>query len=161
MDDIAGLKHVWYFVYGSNLLEEQLRTRLSSVDENYLQRKRCSLKGYEFTYNKKSWDGSSKANLIKTENAIVEGAAILILENKLDEFIEKYEKGYSKTEIEIQTDNNKNGNPQLIFKAYTCISNNIISAPPAFDYVSKIIEGAYENNLPQEYIEKYLEHEKS
>ena len=157
MDDIAGFKHVWYFVYGSNLLEEQLRTRLSDIDENYLQRERCSLKGYEFTYNKRSTDGTSKANLIKTENGIVEGVAILILEEKLDEFINEYEKGYVKTEIQIQTDNNKNENPQFTFKAYTCISDNIISVPPADDYVSKIIKGAFENDLPQEYIKKYLE----
>jgi hypothetical protein len=156
MDDIAGLKHVWYFVYGSNLLEEQLRNRLSEIDENYLQRESCSLKEYEFTYNKRSSDGSSKANLIKSGNGSVEGVAILILENKLNEFIEKYEKGYLKTEIQIQTKNSTNENPQLTFKAYTCISDNIISAPPTDDYVSKIIKGAHENNLPQEFIEKYL-----
>lgn len=158
MDDIAGLKHVWYFVYGSNLLQEQLRSRLSEIGENYLQLEICSLQGYEFTYNKSSKDGSSKANIIKSENGIVEGVAILILENKLDEFIEKYEKGYLKTEIEIQTKDNTNENPQLTFKAYTCISVNIISAPPTDGYVSKIIKGAHENNLPQEYIEKYLEY---
>lgn len=160
MDDIAGLKHVWYFVYGSNLLEEQLRSRLSEIDENYLQRERCFLKEYEFTYNKRSFDGSSKANILKSGNGIVEGVAILILENKLDEFIEEYEKGYLKTEIQIQTKNNTNENPQLTFKAYTCISDNIIFAPPTDDYVSKIIKGADENNLPQEYIEKYLKYEK-
>jgi hypothetical protein len=154
MDDIAGLKHVWYFVYGSNLLEEQLISRLSKIDENFLQRERCFLKGYEFTYNKRSCDGSSKANLIKSGN--VEGVAILILENKLVEFIEKYEQGYLKTEIQIQTKNNTNKNPQ--FTAYTCISDNITSASPTYDYVSKIIKGAHEKNLPLEYIEKYLEY---
>jgi hypothetical protein len=157
MDDIAGLKHVWYFVYGSNLLEEQLRERLSKIHENYLQRERCSLKGYEFTYNKRGLDGSSKANLIKSGNGIVEGVAILILENKLDEFIKIFEDGYSKTEIQIQTENTTE-NPQLTFKAYTCISDNIISISPNDDYVSKIIKGAHENNLPLEYIEKYLEY---
>ena len=132
----------------------------SEIDEKYLQRESCTLKGYEFTYNKISYDGSSKANIIKSENGNVEGVAILILENKLDEFIEKYEKGYLKTEIEIQTKGNTNENPQLTFKAYTCISDNIIDAPPTDDYVSKIIKGANENNLPQEYIVKYLEYEK-
>ena len=157
MDDIAGLKHVWYFIYGSNLLEKQLKSRLCEIDENYLQRESCSLNGYEFTYNKRSVDGSSKANLIKSENGIVEGVAILILEKKLDEFIEKFEKGYLKTGIQIQTKNNTNENSQFTFKAYTCISYNIISASPTNDYVSKIIKGAHENNLPQEYIERYFE----
>ncbi len=158
MDDISGLKHVWYFVYGSNLYEEQLKNRLEALNEDYLQKERCSLKGYEFTYNKRSTDGSSKANIIKIEKGIVEGIAILILDKKLDEFIKEYEKGYLKTEIQIQTENKNYENPQFSFKAYTCISDNITSAPPNNDYVSKIIIGAHENNLPQQYIEKNLEH---
>ena len=156
MDDVAGLKHVWYFIYGSNLYEEQLKSRLKALDEDYLRKEKCSLKGYEFTYNKRSKDGSSKGNIIKTEKGIVEGIAILILDKKLDEFIKKWEESYLKTEVQIQTDNNSNENDQFTFKAYTCISDNITSVPPTDEYVLKIIKGAYENKLPQEYIENKL-----
>jgi hypothetical protein len=160
MDDISGMNHVWYFIYGSNLYEKQLISRLKSIDEIYLQKEKCSLDGYEFTYNKKSTDGSSKANIIKTENGIVEGIAILLLEKKLDEFIEKWEKGYLKTEVHIQA-GNSGENSQFKFKAYTCISENITTVPPTDDYVDRIIAGANENKLPQEYIDNKLMYAKS
>lgn len=157
MDDVGGIKHVWYFIYGSNLYEEQLKVRLKEIDENYLQKEKCSLKGYEFTYNKRSSkDGSSKANIIKTEKGTVKGIAILILENKLDEFKKKWEDGYNKEEVNIQTENNINKNSKDTFKAYTFISNNLTTVPPSDEYVNIIIKGAHENNLSQEYIENKL-----
>lgn len=157
MDDVAGLNHVWYFIYGSNLCKKQLKCRLSQFNEDYLQKERCSLKGYEFTYNKLSTrDGSSKANIIKTEKGTVEGIAILILEEKLDKILDRYERGYLKTEIQIQTENKNNEITQDTFKAYTCISDNITSVPPTDEYVLKIINGADENKLPQKYIENKL-----
>jgi hypothetical protein len=158
MDDISGLKHVWYFIYGSNLYEEQLVKRLNDINEVYLQKQRCSLNNYHFIYNKKSKDGSSKGNLIKMENCIVQGIAILILENKLDKFIEEWEHGYLKEEVYIQTEENYNKKDRLTFKAYTCISNKTASSPPSKEYVSMIIKGANENNLPIDYIENKLKY---
>lgn len=157
MDDVAGIKHVWYFIYGSNLYEEQLIKRLKKINENYLQKEKCLLKGFEFTYNKRSKDGSSKANIIQTEKGTVEGIAILILEEKLDEFMKQWEDGYDKKEIFIQTEKKINEKNCIdTFKAYTFISDNLTTVPPSEEYVNKIINGAYENNLSQEYIENKL-----
>ena len=158
MDEISGIKHVWYFIYGSNLLKFQLENRLNDLSEIYLQKERCSLKGFKFIYNKKSIDGSSKANIFETPNGIVKGVAILIQESKLDEFIKMWEPGYEKLEVIISTENNLDKNEELSFKAYTCFSTKIISLPPSSNYVSKIIEGANENGLPTEYINKYLKY---
>lgn len=160
MDDIAGLNHVWYFIYGSNLYEEQLKNRLITLHEDYLQKEKCSLQGYDFTYNKRSKDGSSKGNILKMENGIVEGIAILILDYKLDEFIKRWESGYVKTEVQIQTDIDIKKKNSFIFKAYTCISDDLTSAPPTNEYVLKIIKGAYEHNLTQEYIDNRLSYTK-
>lgn len=149
MDEISGLKHVWYFIYGSNLLEEQLRKRISHLNEIYLQKVRCYLDGYKFLYNKKSIDGTSKGNIEKNNNEKVEGIAILILEEKLNEFIEKWEKGYEKLEVTINA-NNEN------FKAYTCISYQKTEAAPSYEYVMRIVYGAEENEIPQEYIKRNI-----
>jgi len=156
MDDITGLNHVWYFIYGSNLYEEQLKSRLITLNEDYLQKEKCSLKGYDFIYNKRSKDGSSKGNISKMENGIVEGIAILILDYKLDEFIKRWESGYVKTQVQIQTDMDIKKKNLSKFNAYTCISDDLTSAPPTNEYVLKIIKGAYEHNLTQEYIENRL-----
>jgi hypothetical protein len=92
------------------------------------------------------------------ENCIVQGIAILILENKLDKFIEEWEHGYLKEEVYIQTEENYNKKDRLTFKAYTCISNKTASSPPSKEYVSMIIKGANENNLPIDYIENKLKY---
>jgi hypothetical protein len=156
MDEISGLNHVWYFIYGSNLFEEQLIKRLTELNEIYLKKVRCNLKGYEFKYNKKSIDGTSKGNLIESKNGVVEGIAVLILENKLIEFIDKYEPGYERVKIEILADNNSEKIEQFQFNAFTCISKKTNSSPPSLEYVSKIIMGAKENELPLDYINNYL-----
>lgn len=160
MDEITGLKHVWYFIYGSNLLELQLERRLKELNEVYLRKERCSLEGYKFIYNKESIDGTSKGNIFEKENGIVQGIAILLLENNLDEFIKRWEFGYTKLEVNISCENIFNNNEKMKFKGYTCISNIICSLSPSKEYVSKIIEGANENYLPNDYIStnfKYLE----
>jgi hypothetical protein len=151
MDEISGLKHVWYFVYGSNLLEEQLFSRLNNLNEIYLQKVRCSLDGYKFIYNKKSIDGTSKGNIEPDTSEKVEGIAVLILENKLNEFIKKWEKGYEKLKVSIIANNKE-------FKAYTCISYQIAELSPSEEYVMQIINGAKQNGLPQEYIEKKIKY---
>lgn len=159
MDEISGLKHVWYFIYGSNLCENKLNNRLRDLNEDYLLKKRCSLKNYQFTYNKRSIDGTSKGNLIEKINNEVQGIAILILESTLDKFIEKYEGGYNKVELTICTENNLSNNDHLYFKAYTCISENITSNAPSESYVSTIINGARDNGIPEEYISNNLFYE--
>lgn len=158
LDEISGLKHVWYFIYGSNLYEKQLLKRLNDINEVYLQKQRCSLNYHNFIYNKMSIDGTSKGNLVKTQNGTVQGIAILILETKLDEFIEKWEQGYLKQEVYIQTEENYNERDRLSFKAFTCISDKVTSSPPSEEYISKIIKGAVENKLPIDYIENKLKY---
>ena len=155
MDEISGLKHIWYFIYGSNLWENQLNNRLSELNEKYLFKQRCSLENYQFMYNKKSTDGTSKANLLEKKNGVVQGVAVLLLEDKLDEFIKKYEIGYKKVEVTIRTGD---VGDLLDFKAYTCISNDIASSAPSEHYVSKIVKGANENNLSADYIESVLKY---
>ena len=152
MDEISGLKHVWYFNYGSNLNEKQIIYRLSCFGDKYLSKQRCSLKGFKFKYNKRSIDGTSKGNLVEKIDCVVHGTAILILESTLDKFIGIYEPGYKKVEIIISTENNKSDKDQLHFKSFTCISDNINKAAPSEIYETTIINGARENGLPEEYI---------
>lgn len=152
MDEISGLKHVWYFNYGSNLSEKQITYRLSYFGDKYLSKQRCSLEGFQFKYNKRSEDGTSKGNLVEKIDGVVHGTAILILESTLDLFIDKFEKGYKKVEITISTENNKSEKERLYFKSFTCISENITSVAPSETYESTVINGARDNDLPEEYI---------
>jgi hypothetical protein len=152
MDEISGLKHVWYFIYGSNLCEKQLNHRLNNLNDKYLSKHICLLNDYQFTYNKLSVDGSSKGNLVKKPNSTVQGIAILLLESTLDTFILNYEQGYIKKELIVSFENAEIIDSKLNFKAYTCISENTTFNAPAKEYVSKIVNGARANNLNEEYI---------
>jgi hypothetical protein len=157
IDEIARMRHVWYFIYGSNLNENQLMDRLNTLDDNYLMMQRCRLVDYKFVYNKKSsLDGTSKGNLIEMKNEVTEGVAILLLESTFNSFINDFEKGYEKKVVEVTYEFDNSNNSSNSFSAYTCISTNLTTTPPSKDYVDTIIEGAREKRLPEKYIKKYL-----
>ena len=154
IDEIAGLKHVWYFIYGSNLYENQLTDRLNDQKDNYFIMQRCSLSGYKFAYNKLSTkDNTAKGNLIEMIDEVTEGVAILLLEETFNSFVEINEKGYEKKLVKL----NLSSNPEIKFDGYTCISNNLTNANPSIDYQTKVINGAKERGLPEKYILKYLQ----
>ena len=154
IDEIAGLKHVWYFIYGSNLYENQLTDRLNDQKDNYFIMQRCSLSGYKFGYNKLSTkDNTAKGNLIEMIDEVTEGVAILLLEETFNSFVEINEKGYEKKLVKL----NLSSNPEIKFDGYTCISNNLTNANPSIDYQTKVINGAQDRGLPEKYILKYLQ----
>jgi len=156
MDEISGEEHVWYFIYGSNLKEDRIKERLMFFGDRYLAKKRCVLMEYEFVYNKRSSDGSAKANIQKKSGAVVEGIAVLLLKSTINKFFEKYEKGYVQEEVNIKQVRNSSQPSHSNFKAVTCISELLTNTPPSADYVNTILEGAAERNLPQAYVERYL-----
>lgn len=148
-DEISGLKHDWYFIYGSNLNESQINERLLKHGNCYLGKERCQLKEYKFVYNKKSIDGTAKANLVKFEGGVVEGVAICVEKTALGEFLKEFETGYDVVEVDLWIGESS-------FKAVTCISHDFIEVGPSEDYVNKILIGAEENDLPEEYINEFL-----
>ena len=154
IDEIAGLKHVWYFIYGSNLYENQLTERLNDLNDNYFIMQRCSLSGFKFVYNKLStMDNTAKGNLIEMIDEVTEGVAILLLEETFNSFVEINEKGYENKLVKL----NLSSNPEIKFDGYTCISNKLTDAKPSIDYQTKVINGAKEKGLPENYILKYLQ----
>jgi len=154
MDELAGLKHTWYFIYGSNLLESRLTKRLNALNSFYLAKERVFLEDYEFIYNKKSKDGSAKANLLSKKGSQTEGIAICLLEDTLVEFGEKFEIGYDLKGVAISYFDDQS--TKRTFQAKTFISNDLTGSRPTEKYVDWIISGAQENSLPKEYIIKVL-----
>ena len=157
MDEIADLKHVWYFIYGSNLYEPQIIHRLNYFNDFYLKKVRCTLYDYAFVYNKESKDESAKANLIKKIGEKVEGIAILVLEGTLKPFGTRYEDGYKEETVNVKYIGRNN--TLMEFKAQTFISSKVTTATPIEEYVAKIVDGAKNNNLPDDYISKYLQYD--
>jgi hypothetical protein len=145
MDDICQLERTWYFAYGSNMYIEQLIDRAGFIYE----KSSGFVKNYSFSYNKKSKDGSSKANMIYSDGIITHGVCFEIGADGFQK-LQRFEKGYNAIEIPFYSTIGS------LIIAKTFISNSICDAPPAEEYVNTIIQGARENDLPEEYIETAL-----
>lgn len=145
MDDICQLERRQYFAYGSNMHIEQLVERVGLVYEKYSG----FVKNYSFSYNKKSKDGSSKANLTRSDGKVTHGVCFEIDADGFQR-LKEYEKGYNELEIPFYSTTG-----DLVI-ARTFISNSISEAPPIEEYVNTITQGARENNLPEDYIETVL-----
>ncbi|MDB2612605.1 gamma-glutamylcyclotransferase [Flavobacteriaceae bacterium] len=150
IDEICNIKHTWYFTYGSNLDEKQMNERLNNLGDFYLLKKLCRIKDYQFIYNKKSKDGSAKANIKKDNGKDVYGIAYLIREDTFYDFMKKYEKGYDVCELEAHYNHDK------CFDVITAVSNKITDKLPNKSYLDKIINGAEEQGIDPDYIKKNL-----
>jgi len=137
---------VLYFAYGSNMSSERLRSRISFMQII----SRALLKDWKVVFNKRSNDGSGKANLVESPGAVTWGVLYEIDVQDLDT-LDKIEAGYEHTTVRIWT---PDGN---VVEAVTYISENLTDDPRAYKwYKELILSGARENNLPQDYI-AYLE----
>ena len=110
------------------------------------------IKDYKLEFNKKSIDGSSKANITKVIGEIVWG---ICFELDTDGFenLRNYEKGYEELEVTVY-----NENQEILFTAKTFISNKICDKLPTENYLNKIIEGAKQHKLPKSYIQNLENH---
>jgi hypothetical protein len=152
IDEICNIKHTWYFTYGSNLDEEQMNDRLNILSDFYLRKQLCRVDNYRFIYNKKSQNGSSKANIINKPNEEVYGVAYLIKKDTFKEFINKFEKGYYECELLAHYGQDK------CFNVSTAIAlpNNLTDKLPNKSYRDTIINGARDQGIASEYIKENL-----
>ncbi len=153
MDDLCQMKRVYYFAYGSNLKYDIINKRTGFTD-NFYDYHPGYLKGYELVFNKRSYDGTSKANIIKNkEGSKVWGICYELcyeLDEKDFEKLKEDEKGYKDEEVIVYENDNK------FIIAKTFISKDISNDFPSKEYVNLIIEGAKEKQLPEEYIQHII-----
>jgi gamma-glutamylcyclotransferase (GGCT)/AIG2-like uncharacterized protein YtfP len=129
-----------YFAYGSNMLSSKLR----EVAPSARPLGRASLKGYRLVMNKKSIDGSCKANLEEKADGLVWGVLFALEAGELER-LDRSEGGYHRKPIEVKAEE------RGPVKAVAYVSSKLTSARPYDWYLRFIIEGAREHNLPAEY----------
>jgi hypothetical protein len=146
-DDIADIKRILYFAYGSNLFEDILIDRI----EKYHTASKAHLINHKFLYNKRSKkDGTAKAN-IECGGMEVIGVCYEIDMKDLVT-LKNIEKGYDCIDIIIYHE--KYGQDVL---AKTFKSNSRINGiGPSDDYRQTILKGAEKWDFPKEYIEANL-----
>ncbi len=131
-----------YFAYGSNMLSSQIMKRVPSVKVIGI----AALHDWCVNFSKKSIDGSGKANLLQKTGFITWGVLYEIEKDGISE-LDEIEKGYRRITIRVIKNNSETT------EAQTYISDNLIDKPVALDfYKQKVISGAIEHKLPEEYI---------
>lgn len=139
------------FAYGSNMNIERLKKRTPSATKV----SNASLRGYQFKCNKVSNTGSSKGNIVFTNNPddTVWGV-IFEIDDKEKKALDEAEGlgyGYNETKLTVQCCNNQDQLVQVYVADPGAVNNNL----PPFDwYKDLIVSGAESNDLPADYIDK-------
>jgi hypothetical protein len=146
-DDICGIKHNYYFAYGSNMLPERLLERIIKYHTAFPS----TLSNYRFTYNKKSIDRTAKANIIEdTSGAVAMGICFEIDDDDFSE-LQKFENGYDRRNITITL----KGGKQV--SAVTYISDSTDDTlTPSKEYKDLVLKGANYWDLDKTYVSEYL-----
>lgn len=135
----------WYFAYGSNMNRAQMLTRAGQIFEEHEAR----LENYEMLFNKKARGGTGEANVHPASGKTVHGVLYKIPDAAFRS-MDRYEGApvhYRRIEVAVTEGAGRKVNAQVYIA--TKIEKGLRPAP---HYLQKIIEGAKEHALPQEYI---------
>ena len=149
MTDVAGTIRV--FAYGSNLCVARIAARVASLQVVAVG----TIGGYTLRFNKKSRDGSAKANA-QYSGAIDDVVWGVVYEldaggkRQLDRF-EGLGRDYFESEVEVET---TDGNRVLAW-LYCANPEHVEERISPYDwYLRFCLEGARDHGLPDEYVDR-------
>jgi cation transport regulator ChaC len=130
-----------YFAYGSNMASARLRERAASARPLGAAR----LRGFAWRCNKRSVDGTAKANLVRAPDEETWGVLYELRAQELDA-LDRAEGGYERVLVEVWQDDR-------VRPAYTYVSGGAgAAAAPATWYLALVAAGAREHALPLAWI---------
>ncbi len=133
---------VIYFAYGSNMSSAQLCGRGLSPTVRGIG----WLAGKALVCNKRSVDGSGKANLIDSSTDVVWGVLYELAEADLAR-LDSFEGGYERQVLPVQLADG------TTIQAVTYVSRKLTSEAVPYDwYKALLVAGAREHGLPDAYI---------
>jgi gamma-glutamylcyclotransferase len=132
---------ILYFAYGSNMSFNRISGRIKGLETVNIG----FLLNYKLLCNKKSFDGTGKANIIYNPGKIVWGVVYKIYEDYMDK-LDRIEVGYERKAFEVHIE-------ERIIEANAYISYKLTDALPTKYYKEFLLEGAVEHKLPNEYID--------
>ncbi len=137
-----------YFAYGSNMLTERLKARVSSASNPTL----FVLRGYRLRFHKKSRDCSGKCSIVKTasETDVVYGVLFDLADDQevdLDR-AEGRDQGYFRDEIQLSSEDSSARAFVYIAEA-EAIDDALV---PYRWYYDLVMAGAEQHDLPKDYI---------
>jgi gamma-glutamylcyclotransferase len=142
MDFICRMRRI-YFAYGSNMKVERLIKRAPSAKTLG----RAIISDKQVVFNKLSKTGSGKANIVDTPRKTTWGVLFEIDVTDIPK-LDNAEEGYKRQNILVVDDN------QISVRAFTYVAMKKKDGLKPFDwYLTLMIQGAKENNLPKDYVE--------
>ncbi len=131
------------FAYGSNMKTERMVKRVPGAKVIG----RVFAGNRKMVCNKKSKDGSGKANLVETPGSVTWGVLYEVEDENLER-LDRIEGGYERVLLAVTADDDT----RLIAQAY--VSDQLTADPRPFRwYKELVLDGAREHNLPPGYIE--------
>jgi gamma-glutamylcyclotransferase len=138
----------WYFAYGSNLSQDQKEARTGAVRSARV----ATLHGFRLVFNKRSKDGSGKANIVVDDKHIVWGVAYLCDSEAMaamDRFEGVCDGGYCQLPVAVRTAGGEylDAVTYVAGEAFVCFELR-----PSQTYLNTILEGARSHGFPKDYV---------
>jgi gamma-glutamylcyclotransferase len=138
----------WYFAYGSNLDPDQIAKRTHHAGEIKL----CWVDGYKIKFNKRSMDGTGKANITPQAGGKVWGVLYQCDAQFLSE-MDKHEgvqRGhYIRMDLCVQCTGERDVKATTYVAGQSFIADSLL---PSNVYLDTILRGAKHHGLPEHYI---------
>lgn len=133
-----------YFAYGSNMDRARLEARIGDVLRSGVAR----LDDHELRFNKRSKDGTGKANVVQRIGSFVEGGVYEVSDEQLA-VLDKFEKGYHRVTIAVS----RNKAPEMMVTYIADAAEVDDSLTPSAEYLQFIRRGAEAFGLSRAYQE--------
>jgi len=141
---------VWYFAYGSNLWIDQKENRTSAIRTGADRPRIARLADHRFAFNKRGSKGQVYANVLPCPGEEVLGVVYRCKQSTVDTMSE-YEGGYDRKSVQVIIDDGS----RVEAITYVAMEKDVVdNARPSDEYLSRILTGAAQHGLPQNYIEK-------
>ena len=137
----------WYFAYGSNLFAAQMIERTGPIRTGEERPRLARLPNYRVVFNMRGSDGEIYANIEPAAGDVL-GIVYRIGPTGLAS-LDEFEEGYERRTVIVLTDDGV----ELTALVYISLPENATAPrPPSAEYLARIIAGAREQGLPDEYI---------
>ncbi|MDX1946036.1 MAG: gamma-glutamylcyclotransferase family protein [Pirellulaceae bacterium] len=138
----------WYFAYGSNLLATQMVARTGPIRTGDERPRIARLPNYRLTFNMLGEDGQVYANIVTPGDGVV--GVIYRCGREALEKLDRFERGYERQKVLVIDGQGL----QWGAMAYLARPHRVTSpGRPSAEYLQKILTGAREHGLPEEYVQ--------
>lgn len=141
----------WYFAYGSNMWIDQKVKRTGAIRQGAERPRIGTLKDWRPAFNKRSSSGAVVANIIESPGDEVMGVVYRWDQQSRDTMRDEFEIGYEEKWLEVTT----NLGETLKTLTFVALPSSVCDeGSPSAAYLAKIVDGARQHSLPEEYIQR-------